>query len=258
MWNVECGTAELPLPAAFDLLFSTFFIPHSKLSLNPKQVAAERAAAYVLDGMDVGLGTGSTTAYAIDAIGRRVRDEGLNVRCVATSQASHELAIKNGITLCDWDCLRRFDVTIDGADEVDPEFRLIKGGGGALVREKIVAAVSETEIIIVDPAKMVAHLGARALPVAVIPFGWQSTRDRLEARFNCPVDSRKAADGSVFISDDGLVVLDIHFGLLPDPSALEANIKTITGVVEVGLFVGLCHRVIIGHPDGRIQELTPA
>lgn len=208
--------------------------------------------------MNVGLGTGRTTAFAIDALGRRIRQERLRIDAIATSQASHELALKNGIHLCGWDCLRRFDITIDGADEVDPQFRLIKGGGGALVREKIVAAASDIEIIIVDPGKMVANLGDRALPVAVLPFGWQSTRDAIEKTFNCPITQRQTADGAEFISDDGLAILDVHYGILPDPDTLESRLKSIVGVVEVGLFVGLCHRVIIGHPDGTIQELTRA
>jgi len=212
---------------------------------------------YVADGMNVGLGTGSTTAFAINAIGRRVRDEGLKIHCIATSRASHELGLQNQITMCDWDSLRRFDVTIDGADEVDPQFRLIKGGGGAMLREKIVASVTETEIIIADPSKIVPALGARALPVAVVKFGWQSTRDRLELTFGCPVLVRKTADGQAFISDDDLVVLDMHFGLLPDPDTLDARLKEIVGVVETGLFVGLCQRVVIGNPDGSVEERTP-
>lgn len=208
--------------------------------------------------MDVGLGTGSTTAFAIDAIGRRVREEGLRIRCIATSQASYNLAIRNGISMCDWDVLRRFDLSIDGADEIDSEFRLIKGGGGALLREKIVASVTETEIIIADPSKMMPALGARPLPVAVIPFGWQSTRDRLETIFGCPVLVRKCADGSIFISDDGLPVLDMHFGApLPDPDTLDDRLKRIVGVVETGLFVGLCQRVVVGHLDGTVEERVP-
>jgi ribose 5-phosphate isomerase A len=224
--------------------------------VDPKQVAAERAASYIADGMNVGLGTGSTTAFAIDAVGRRVREEGLAIRCVATSQASHQLALRNGIAMCDWDSLRRFDITIDGADEVDPKLRLIKGGGGALLREKIVASVSDVEIIIADPAKIVPVLGARPLPVAVVKFGWQSTRDRLEKTFECHVTVRKTDGGEPFISDDDLYVLDMHFGVLPDPDTLDDRLKRIVGVVETGLFVGLCQRLVVGHPDGVVTEQT--
>ena len=226
---------------------------------NPKQIAAERAVSYVQDGMTVGLGTRSTAAYAIAALGQRVRSEGLRLRALATSTASAQLAQSYGIPLGDWQDIHRFDITIDGADEVDPQFRLIKGGGGALVREKLAAVVSDVEIIVVDDSKVKAALGASPLPVAVVPFAWQSTQARLASRFGCPVVPR-LADGSagLFLSDDGLYVLDMAFGApLPDPDALERDIKGVTGVVEVGLFVGLCQRLIIGFADGRIEEKTP-
>ena len=223
--------------------------------MNPKQIAAERAVSYIKDGMAVGLGTRSTAAYAIASLGARIKSENLRLTCIATSVASERLAELEGIPLASWDSVRRLDITIDGADEVDPEFRIIKGGGGALVREKLVAAVTSQEIIIVDDGKMKASLGAHVLPVAVIPFGWQSTRDRLEARFNRPVSARKLPSGELFVSDDGLYVLDIAFGApLPDPDNLEAEIKCVVGVVEVGLFIGLCHRVIVGYADGRLEE----
>lgn len=227
--------------------------------MNPKQVAAQRAVTYISDGMNVGLGTGSTAALAIAELGRRVREEGIAVRCIATSLASHKLACDSGIPMLDWDALRRFDITIDGADEVDPAFRLIKGGGGALVREKIVAAASDAEIIVVDPSKVVESLGAFPLPVAVLPFGWQATLDRLERNFACPVTLRKNADDVAILTDDSLHILDMRFGApLPDLEGLEAHLKTIVGVVEVGLFTGLCQRLIIGNPDGSVRELTPA
>jgi ribose 5-phosphate isomerase A len=226
---------------------------------NPKQIAAERAVSYVQDGMTVGLGTRSTAAYAIAALGQRVQTEGLRLRALATSVASAQLAQSYGIPLGDWQDIHRFDITIDGADEVDPQFRLIKGGGGALVREKLAAVVSDVEIIVVDDSKVKAALGASPLPVAVVPFAWQSTQARLESRFGCPIIPRRA-DGSdeLFLSDDGLYVLDMAFGApLPDPDTLEREIKCVTGVVEVGLFVGLCQRLIIGYPDGHIEERIP-
>jgi ribose 5-phosphate isomerase A len=209
--------------------------------------------------MTVGLGTRSTAAYAIAALGQRVQTEGLRLRALATSVASAQLAQSYGIPLGDWQDIHRFDITIDGADEVDPQFRLIKGGGGALVREKLAAVVSDVEIIVVDDSKVKAALGASPLPVAVVPFAWQSTQARLESRFGCPIIPRRA-DGSdeLFLSDDGLYVLDMAFGApLPDPDTLEREIKCVTGVVEVGLFVGLCQRLIIGYPDGHIEERIP-
>ena len=225
--------------------------------MNPKQIAAERAVSYVQDGMTVGLGTGSTAAYAIAALGQRIQAENIHIRSLATSAASTQLAQMHGIPMADWESIQRFDVTIDGADEVDPAFRLIKGGGGALVREKLAAAVSNVEIIVVDDSKVKAALGAFPLPVAVVPFAWQSTRDRLQSRFGCPAVLRRTGD-AFFLSDDGLYVLDMAFGApLPDPDTLEREIKSVIGVVEIGLFVGLCQRLIVGFSDGRIEEKTP-
>lgn len=226
--------------------------------MNPKQIAAERAVMYVQDGMTVGLGSGSTAAFAIAALGRRMQAENLHLRSLSTSAASAQLAQEYGIPQADWESIQRFDVTIDGADEVDPQFRLIKGGGGALVREKLAAVVSEIEIIVVDESKVKETLGVFPLPVAVVPFAWQSTRDRLQARFGCPATPRHIEADEVFLSDDGLYVLDLQFGgPLPDVDTLEREIKSVVGVVEVGLFVGLCQRLVIGFADGHIEERTP-
>ena len=223
--------------------------------MNPKQIAAERAVSHILTGMTIGLGTGSTAAFAIHALGRRFQTEPLALRCVATSCESEELGRSYGLVFVDVAEVTRFDITIDGADEVDPEFRLIKGGGGALVREKIVAASSDTEIIIVDAGKVKAALGAHPLPVAILPFAWQWTQAKLQATFGVPAPRRLLPSGEAFLSDDGLFVLDMAFGApLPSPDTLEQRLKTIVGVVETGLFVGLCQRLIIGHPDGRVEE----
>lgn len=223
--------------------------------MNPKQLAAAHAVSYIEDGMTVGLGTGRTAAFAIEALGARLQAEPLSVRCLATSRASHDLAQLHKIPLAAWNGIRRFDITIDGADEVDGQLRLIKGGGGALAREKIVAAATETEIIVVDAGKVKAWLGAHPLPVAVIPFGWSATRDALETRFGCPATLRTEENGMAFVSDDGLYIVDMAFGgPLPNVETLEAELKTIVGVVEVGLFVGLCQHLIVGYDDGRLEE----
>ena len=223
--------------------------------LNPKQSAAERAVSYIRDGMTVGLGTGSTAAYAIHALGRRFQAESLSLKCIATSLESEKLGRSYGLFFADFDTVSAFDITIDGADEVDSEFRLIKGAGGALVREKIVAAATRSEIIVVDSGKVRPFLGARPLPVAILPYAWQWTQAKIKAQLGVPAPRRLAVSGEPFVSDDGLFILDLAFGgPLPDPDTLEQRLKSIIGVVESGLFVGLCHHLIVGFDDGRIEE----
>jgi len=224
---------------------------------NPKQIAAERAVTYIQDGMTVGLGTGSTAAYAILALGRRMQTELLRLRCLATSLASAELARAHQIPLLDWNESVQFDLSIDGADEVDSQFHLIKGGGGALVREKLVAAATAREIIIVDPQKVKTALGAHPVPCAVVPWAWPSTLARLQTDFPCRAVLRRTPDGAPFVSDDSLFVADLHFSSpLADPAVLERALNCTLGVVECGLFIHLCHHLIIGHPDGRLEETT--
>ena len=223
--------------------------------MNPKQIAGERAVSHIQSGMTVGLGTGSTAAFAIHALGKRFQNETLNLRCIATSQESETLGRAYGLPFVDFAAVCRLDMTIDGADEVDPKFRLIKGGGGALVREKIVAAATDTEIIIVDDSKVKAALGAFPLPVAVLPYAWEWTQARVEEKFGVPAPRRALSTGEIFLSDDGLYILDMAFGgALPSPDTLEGELKTIVGVVECGLFVGLCQRLIIGYADGHVEE----
>lgn len=227
--------------------------------MNPKQIAAERAVSYIQDGMTIGLGTGSTAAYAIHALGRRFQTEALRLRCIATSRDSEDLGLSYGLSFADFGAVSSFDITIDGADEVDKEFRLIKGAGGALVREKIVAAATKTEIIVVDAGKVKAFLGARPLPVAILPYAWQWTQAKIEDQFGIPAPRRfMPMSEEPFVSDDGLYVLDLTFGgPLPSPDTLEQRLKTILGVVEAGLFVGLCQHLIVGFDDGRIEESRP-
>ena len=223
--------------------------------MNPKLIAAERAVSYIQDGMTVGLGTGSTSAFAIHALGRRFQAEPLALRCIATSRESEELGRSYGLPFALFDDVPYFDITIDGADEIDPQFRLIKGAGGALVREKIVAAATRTEIIIVDEGKVKAALGARPLPVAILPYAWQWTQAKIERQFGITAPRRQASAQEPFLSDDGLFILDLEFGApLPTPDTLEQQLKMIVGVVETGLFVGLCQRVIIGYEDGHLEE----
>ena len=214
-----------------------------------KRRAAEASLEEVRDGMVLGLGTGSTAALMIEGLGRRVR-AGLQVVGIATSERSAAQAREEGITLVDFDTHPLIDLTIDGADEVHSgTLDLIKGMGGALLREKIVAAASRRMTVIVDGGKMVSALGMVALPVEVVAFGWQATSRRLAAE-GARVALRRVDDGSAFRTDGGNVLLDCGFGRIGDPAGLQARLKGITGVVETGLFVGMATTVIVGTADG--------
>ena len=221
------------------------------MSANPKRAAGERAAELADDGMIVGLGTGSTAFYAIQKLGARVR-EGLRIRGIPTSEQSRIQAEREGIPLIDFAQTTRIDLTIDGADEIDPAFNLIKGGGGALFREKLVAAASLLEIIVVDESKLKDRLGAFPLPVEVVPFGWQYVRRALED-LGCRARLR-VRENRPFVTDNGNYVLDCAFDVIEDPADLERRIATICGVVESGLFVGLAHGIVIGKADGSVEE----
>ena len=222
------------------------------MTINPKQLSGERAVEYVENGMVVGLGTGTTAFFAIQKLGQRVAD-GLGICGVPTSEQSRRQAESEHIPLIGFDKIARIDLTIDGADEFDPHFNLVKGGGGALLREKIVASLSDREIIVADESKAVAHLGAFPLPVEVIPFGWQAVQNLL-ADLGCRPALRRTRDAAPYLTDNGNYILDCDFGRIEDPPALEAKINAICGVVECGLFIGLTDRIIIGKTDGAIEE----
>lgn len=215
-----------------------------------KRRAAEQAAGLVENQMVVGLGTGSTAAFAIAALGRRVR-EGLRLVAVATSERSAAQAREEGIALSDLDHHPVVDITIDGADEITRVgLDLIKGLGGALLREKIVARASKRLVIIADHSKLVAHLGERApIPVETVPFA-QSLVARHLAALGARTQLRRDAAGAVFITDSGNIVLDAHMGVLEEPQATEQAIKQITGVVDCGLFLGLATEALVATPDG--------
>jgi ribose 5-phosphate isomerase A len=219
-----------------------------------KQAAAEAAAALVESGMFVGLGTGSTAAFAIAALGRRMR-EGLRIAAaIATSERSDKQARELGIPMTSFAERQRLDLTIDGADEVARgTLHLIKGHGGALLREKIVASASARLVIIADDSKLVDRLGT-FVPVEVVPFGWQTTQRRLE-ELGAAVTPRPGADGKLFVTDGGNITLDCAFGTIDDPAALERSIRTLVGVIDCGLFVGLATQVILAGQSG-IRHLT--
>lgn len=223
-----------------------------------KRAAGFAAAQLIAEGMTVGIGTGSTAAFFITALGERMRDEGLRIRgAVPTSRASEALAIQAGIPLLPLGESSRPDITIDGADEIGPGLALIKGGGGALVREKLVAASSKQMVVIADRSKAVGDaFGAFPLPVAIFPYGWMTTRLRIADTFpGIPAMLRKGSDLSPFTTDDGLYILDMHFGTITDPAGLEAKLRTVVGVAEVGLFVGIASRALIGGDDGGVTEI---
>lgn len=223
-----------------------------------KFAAANRAAQLVEDGMRVGLGTGSTAAWLVRCLGERVRDEGLRIRGVPTSERTASLARDAGIPVVSLDEARWLDITIDGADEVDSRLNLIKGGGGALLQEKIVAVASDRVVIIADVGKRVETLGAFPLPVEVIPFGWQTTKVLIEeALVGLDVLGRTAnlrMDGGVpYVTDEGHNLIDLHLGRIAQPRQLSLVLNQIPGVVENGLFIDICDTLIVGLGDGRVE-----
>jgi ribose 5-phosphate isomerase A len=213
-----------------------------------KEMAAREAVKLVKDGMVVGLGSGSTASIAIKLLGERVRD-GWKLVGVPTSRDSESLGRSVGITIGELKDHHVVDVTIDGADEVDPHLNLIKGLGGALVREKIVASATKMEIIIVDESKLVDHLCQKApLPVEIVKFASESTMRRLE-RFGC-VPKLREKNGIAFITDNGNLIADCKFARIDDPKKMEADLNLVPGVVDNGLFVGLTHKVIVASKAG--------
>jgi ribose 5-phosphate isomerase A len=221
-----------------------------------KRQAAERAIALVEDGMTLGLGTGSTAAHFVELLGRRVK-VGLRVVGVPTSEATRAQAERLGIPLTDLDRQPSLDLTVDGADEIDPQLRLIKGGGGALLHEKIVAMASARVVVIADHSKRVATLGAFPLPVEIVGFGARATRNLVEAlaaEAGCSgaIALRMTSEGRPFVTDSGHVILDCAFGRIADPEALAAALRFVPGVVESGLFLDIADAAIVAGPDGVV------
>lgn len=208
-----------------------------------KKAAAEVAVELVKDGMCLGLGTGSTITYFLDALGERV-SHGLRVSGVPTSEQTAEHCRRIGIELLELPAAGKLDLAVDGADEVDGLFNMIKGGGGALLREKMVAAAATRVAIIVDASKVVSMLGAFPLPVELVPFGHERTLHALnEMGLNADLRRR---DGQLVITDNGNVIADCRLGMIDDPPALHQRLKSMTGVVDTGLFINLCHCLVIG------------
>ncbi|MGP9790427.1 ribose-5-phosphate isomerase RpiA [Roseinatronobacter sp. NSM] len=223
-----------------------------------KFAAAHCAADFVQDGMRVGLGTGSTAAWLVRRLGQRVRQEGLRIIAVPTSTRTSQLAREVGINVVSLDEARWLDLTIDGADEFDAELTLIKGGGGALLQEKIVATASDQMIVITDAAKEVATLGAFPLPVEVIPFGWQASKALVEEILaSMDVMGRQSSlrmnGDQPYVTDEGNYILDLALGRIGNARQLAMVLNQVPGVVENGLFVDIADQVVIGHADGTCE-----
>ena len=224
------------------------------MSDHQKRAAAEAALELVRPGMRLGLGTGSTAAHFVELLGVRVK-AGLDVVGVPTSEATRGLAKHAGIPLTTLEETPELDLTVDGADELDPELRLIKGGGAALLREKIVAYASKRMVIIADGSKKVAVLGAFPLPIEVIQFGLEATRRgvvRVVEKAGCQgeIKLRLRPDGHALVTDSGHFILDASLGRIPAPEALANGLAAVPGVVEHGLFIGLASDAFIAGPSG--------
>ncbi len=219
-----------------------------------KQIAGEAAALLVESGMTVGLGTGSTAAWFVKALGARAADKGLTLKCVATSEATAKLAASVGLKVIDLDKAGSIDLTVDGADEIGPELALIKGGGAALLREKLVWEASLRCVAIADPGKVSKALGRFPLPIEVVAFGHTTTANRIaDALHWCEIAAEpklRVKDGAAVRTDSGNVIYDAACKTIPDPALLAEALKSLTGVVEHGLFLGLADEALIGTDAG--------
>jgi len=220
--------------------------------------AAKRAVDFIEDGMRVGLGTGSTAAWMVRCLAERLDRDGINVQAVPTSARTAELARSLDIPVTGLDQAKWLDITIDGADEFDGKLNLIKGGGGALLQEKIVATASDQMIVIADIGKEVEHLGSFALPVEVIPFGWQTTKTLIEELLTgLDVLGREVTlrmNGQTpYVTDEGNYILDLHLGRIGNPSQMAMVLNQMPGVVENGLFIDICDIIVLGYGDGRVE-----
>lgn len=224
-------------------------MPESSIQDKAKDAAGKAAAQLIQNGMAIGLGTGSTVAYFLYHLGIRCK-EGLKISGLPTSNKTAELAMKNSIPLIDPLTVFELDLAIDGADEIDKNKQMIKGGGGALLREKISASMAREMIVIVDEKKCVEKLGAFSLPVEIAPFGLNATLKHLKSAGFYPILR------SSFISDNGNYIADLKLNkLIDDPIKLDLQLRKISGILETGLFINLAKTVIIGHPDGNASIL---
>lgn len=219
-----------------------------------KRLVGKEAVSLIQQDMTIGIGSGSTVFYFIEALGEKVRN-GFSCKGVPTSLQTLSLAQQHGIPMIELNEAGQIDMDIDGADEIDEQFRLIKGGGGALLQEKMVAAASRQVVIIADEAKLKSQLGAFPLPLEVIPYGWKKVQQQIKD--NWSIDSSlRMKNNQPLVTDHGHYILDCQFKNIPDPVQLNNSLHLIPGVVETGLFIDLCDLAIIGYPDGSIKRLT--
>ena len=224
-----------------------------------KYVAAKRAVNFVEDGMKLGLGTGSTAAWMVRCLAERVHKEGLRIKGVPTSTRTANLARELGLEMITLDEAGRLDITIDGTDEFDANLNLIKGGGGALLQEKIVASASDKMIVIADFDKRVTYLGQFPLPIEVLSFGMKSSQDQIASLLVAhDVAGRditmRMVENAPFVTDEGNYILDLHLGQISDPVKLAIALNQVPGVVESGLFINICDLVVLGASDGTFEE----
>jgi ribose 5-phosphate isomerase A len=221
---------------------------------NPKRACGRHAAELVESGMTLGLGTGSTVFFTLERLAERIREESLDVRGVPTSVDTERKASEMSIPLASLEEVSRIDLTIDGADEIDGEFQMIKGGGGALLREKVVASISDKEVIVVGRDKVVDRLGLGfSLPIEFVSFAAPTLAGAL-SQHGCEPQLRRRKDGDPFVTDNGNHIFDCRFPEgIADPRALEVSVKQLPGVVECGLFIDLAHVMIIGDVDGSVE-----
>lgn len=222
--------------------------------MNQKKLVGEKAASFIEDNTVVGLGTGSTATYMIEALAQRVKDENLSITCVSTSNVSKKLAIDLGLNVKELSEVGEIDITIDGSDEISPDYQGIKGGGGALLYEKIVAVNSKKVIWIVDDSKMVDYLGAFPLPVEVIPFGSEHLFEKFKQKGYKPTyRMQDAADK--FVTDAGNIIIDLHLEKIDDPKQLARELESEVGVVEHGFFIDIVDQIIVGNGNGEVETL---
>jgi ribose 5-phosphate isomerase A len=220
-----------------------------------KQLVAKQAAQLVQNNMTVGIGSGSTIYYLIHELGKQVK-KGLFFRAIPTSKKTAALAAAENIPLAELNAVDYIDLTIDGADEIDASLQLIKGGGGALLQEKMVAAASRELLILADYTKLVQHLGKFPLPLEVIPFGWKQVQKALRETYQIEAVLRMQENGQPFISDHGHYILDCPFEQIENPDILSYDLNAIPGVVDNGLFINMADLALIGYPDGKTETMN--